>query len=373
MSLLGFSTLSLYLFRLYFRYFFLLLAIFVLILAIGNAFSLFQILKSSSLPIVIFITAVFAKVPYLVNENLILMSFIATLFLLLRLAKTKELLIILSSGLSFWSLITPIITAVFVIANIFIFFIIPLSTPLLIYHDNIIKYKNKKNISYFDKSLLINKEGFFKEYLENNYQVIHFKKINKKIKNITILKISKENNNLLRRIEAEEAEISNNQINMKQAVILDYENNSVEKQYSQISKNVNLPTLFSFPLIVNMLSEPYFLNIWQIQEILYYSKLINMNFKNHAIFYYKQLLKSFAMVSTSLLAASFFSIRDYTRLQNKKIISKGLLIVVFVYFFFEFSSKFLMILNFNIISSLIFPIILVTLTSIWKILLNHEN
>ena len=361
--MIKFKTISIYLFRLYCRYFLVVSLVLMGVLVLSNIFDVLQKFKAIHIPSHIFWKLVLYKIPYLMNEISTLISFISMMFFLIRLIKYNELLIIFSNGIPIWRvLIIPIIAALLLGAFILII-LNPLGTYALQKYEILESQLTKKKHSGF---LVVPQGGILlsEEYKENN-RLIMAKSIDiasKKLNDITILFIDS-NNHFLKRINAMKGILTNNELQLKDITIIT--DNNIEKQ-----RQVTIPTSLSINNFTERFALPEMINIWELPNSIKKFLKSGVPATNYQIYYYKQLLKPMMMVATVVLACCFISLRQRDNSQKKMLVG-GLVTGFSIYSLLEIMVRVLASNGIQPFLSVLLPIFLIILISNFVIL--HFN
>ncbi len=354
-------TLSIYLFRLYCKYFLIISLIIVSGLILSNIFDILQKFKSIHIPSGFFWRLVFYKIPYLLNEVAALLSFIAALFFLKRLIQNNELTIILSSGVALWRILLIPIFAALLIGVLVVAVINPIGTyGLQEYQALENKLTKKKNYD-----LLVSQAGilFFEEY-KNENRIIQAKSVDIKHKNFTNLTLLfiDTNNNFLKRIDAKNAILDEGKFYLYNAKV-SRNNNTETESHSALVVETNL----SITSFLDSLNSPEMISIWRLAKII--NKLIDLGLPviQYELYYYKQLLKPIIMASNVVLAACFITLNPRQLYQNKMLF-RGIFTGFLAYCLIEITLRILAYNGITAILAILLPLILLISISNFVIL-----
>ncbi|WP_375327261.1 LptF/LptG family permease [Candidatus Tisiphia endosymbiont of Nemotelus uliginosus] len=353
--MINLKILSIYLLRLYCGCFINISLIVTGILILSNIFDLLQQFKSLYIPTHYFWKLVLYKIPYFLNEISGLISFSAMLFLLKKLTKYNELLLMLCNGIHIWKIILiPAIAAI--IFGILITTICnPIGTIGLQKYEQLkAKLTNKTSANF-----RISQSGIL--FLEQNNitkQIVQTKVIdiaNNKLKGFTLLMLD-QNNNFLKRIDAPYAILTDNNLDITAAKM--YDGQSVQS-YSQL----NIPTTLSVNKLLDNFINPEMISIWDLPLTIKQLVEAGLPTLNYKIYYYKQLFKPIIMGIMVILASCFFNLKQQNNIQGKVLIL-GLFIGFITYFALEIAVK---MLSYNTIT----PALAVLLPNICILLISN--
>jgi lipopolysaccharide export system permease protein len=303
------KTLSIYLFKLYCNYFISILLLLIGILIISNIFDILQKFKDYHIPISIFWRLVLYKIPYLVNEVSSLVSFIAMLAFLKKLTKYNELIALLCGGIHIWKIIIAPVCATMVIGMTLVAIYNSMGIAGLKKHEFLQNKLSKKE----PNNLVISKSGLMLlENYQNEKRLIHigsFDIVNNKLSKIIILFLDK-NNYFLKRIDAQQAILVENNFKLINVKTSDQH---LSKQYD----NLDVPTNLSINNLLNNFTPPEMIAIWNLPKAIHQLVQAGFPVTNYQIYYYKQLFKPIIMVTSVILAACFFSLKQRDNSQGK--------------------------------------------------------
>jgi len=362
--MINFNTLFTYLFKLYLGYFIAVLVIISGALVLSNIFDVLQKFKTIHVPTNLVWKLVLYKIPYLLGEIASLISFISTLFFLRRLTKYNELVTILCSGHPIWKIFIIPVIAAFLIGVIFVTIVNPIGVYGLQKHEKLEKILTKKNQGNF----IVAQSGllFFEEYNKEN-RIIQAKSMNittKELKDLTILFVDS-NNNLLKRIDANSAILSEGNFKLISSIVITNDD-------SIIHDNLTIPTNLSIGNFTDRFIVPEMISIWKIKSSINKFLKFGLPIINYQIHYYKLLFKPLTMVSTVILASCFISIRQRDNSQVKMLVS-GLFLGFIIYSLIEIFLRILVYKGIEPILAVLLPTFFLMFISNFIILHSHKT
>lgn len=345
-----YRTLFIYIFKLYCRSFGIILCVFIGVLLLSNAFDILQKFKSTYISSQLFWKLVLYKIPYLINEISVLISFVAMVVFLRMITKYNELIVILCNGMPLWRVLAVPIIATFLLG----IFITTIINPLGVY--GIKKYEQvaAKLIKKRYNNLTISQFGifFFEEYGHEN-RIIQTQSINPttyEMHNVIILFVDHKNR-FIKRIDAPYMKLSNNSLQLtKPKVITD---NNIENYESLI-----IPTALSINNIMNSFIAPEMISFWELPSVINTLLKIGLPASNYQIYYYKQLFKPLMMVATAILSCCFLSLRLRDN-SHKKMLVNGVVLGFASYTAIEIILRMLAYSGIKPILAVLLPICLI--------------
>jgi len=222
-----------------------------------------RISKTGDGDIILSIKLAFLKLPEMVFEIFPFIILFGTLATFYNMAKSSELVIFRSSGISIWKILTPPILIVTIIG----FFLILALQPFISFTSSKYKELEARYIRGQTSLITLSENGLWlkEEKLEDNsYYIIHSLGMDKRYGNIenVIFFNYQENGNLLRRIDADNAILSDQEWVLSNAWIKEYEQSIFREKYSiktnltidQIQENFSPPETISFWALPNFIS-----------------------------------------------------------------------------------------------------------------------
>ena len=222
------KVLSQYLLYGYFKRIFKVILIFYCFGLILNLFEEIEFFKNlgESLLIPIMLTALF--IPSLIVKMLPFIIFISSLWFLLDLRNSKDLLTLKVFGYSNFKIFFILALTSFVFGWIILFTINPLTSSMVKYYEKT-KSEYSKDI---DHLVSINKNGLWtKENLNTGHRIISAKEIkNNVLEEITIFDLDKDYN-LIQKIYSKTADISKNKWDLSKVLIIKFNDGIVQEDY----------------------------------------------------------------------------------------------------------------------------------------------
>lgn len=193
------KILTRYLFREIFNYFFLFFVMFTVIILVNNIYTnLDDFLRYSTNAVTIVMRLIYS-IPELLGQTLPMICLLATIFSYGLLAKNKEILAMVASGISFYRLALPaLVFGLALTAFSFWFYetVVPASASQAEYIKKILIKRQKESIFTKNDDLLVKGE-------KNRYYCIKvYDSQRKEMLYPTILQLSEDNGNIIERIDA---------------------------------------------------------------------------------------------------------------------------------------------------------------------------
>lgn len=359
------KTLSFYILKLYCRYFFTTLLVFAAVLILSGSFDVLQKFKSINIPQHIFWKLILYKIPYLLNEIIALISFVATLFLLDVLRKNNELIIILGSGVSIIRILLIAIITVLLLSSL----VVGVINPVGVYglqkyqqlEDKITKKRRSSIMIEQPRGILL-----FEEY-KDEHRIIQVKSIDfakQELKNIIILFLNA-NNRFLKRIDAGKAFLSDHVLKLKTVKITDANNTKAQDE-------LDLETNLSIQKFADSFVEPEMISIWNLPGVIKQFMQSGLPVIKYQSYYYRQLFKPLMLTATVLLAGCFVNVNSRATGFEKKNLVLGILLGFVVYSASEIIIRVLVYNGLQPLWAVLIPILLIILISNFVILHLHE-
>lgn len=268
---------------------------------------------------------VLLRSPYLLEQILPFLVFVAALFVFWRMNRANELLIFRSIGVSLWGLILPIGLTALMIGFIDLTVFNPLSSAMQKRYEKLEKRylsKNKEEIKVTSTGIWLS------ERMGANQAIYRADKID--LKNLTLLNLNiiirSAENKFIERIDAKTAQIRGNQLVLREGW-----ETQVEKS-SQPFIEKTIKTTFNKNIIEKMKVSRAAFSFWELPSyisLLEISGLHNLKYKMN---WYSMLASSFWLGAMILLAAAF-SCRPHRQGKTVLILLTGLIVGFFLYFF----------------------------------------
>lgn len=353
------KTLVHYVFRLYSGYFAAIFLIIAGVLILSCAFDILQKFKSVTIPAGVFWKFVLYKVPYLLNETMVLISFISTLFFWQSLVKYNELLIILSSGVPFWRILGVAALTSFFFGLLTIMVLNPIGTYGLGRYEQLsakLNNKRQSDVIKIEEGLLS-----FEKY-EDSRRLIQARSLNidaKELYDVNIIFIDKKNA-FLKRIDAGRAKLDEGVIKLSSAKI-------ITKTDLEDSIDMVIPTKLTISDFKDSLVSPEVVSFWELPALI--TKLSNsgITVTNYQIYYYKQLFKPMTMVAMIILASCFIRLEGRGNVNIARL-GMATFVGIITYFLLEIIIKLLAYNGIAPMASVLLPIFLIIFISNFLVL-----
>jgi len=349
------KTLAKYFYKKYITtllYSFLVSAVFVFI--IDTAELSRRISKAGDGDIILAIKLSFFKFPEMVFEIfpfIILFGSLATFY---NMAKSSELVIFRSSGISIWKILTPPILVVSIIG---LFLILALQ-PFIAFTSAKFKELEARSIRGQLSLITLSENGLWlkEENLENNtYYIIHSLGMDKRYGNIenVIFFNYQENGNLLRRIDADNAQLTSGKWSLSNAWIKETEKTVFYENYS-INTNLTIDQ------IQENFSPPETISFWALPNFITIAEEAGFASQRHKTRFFNLIIFPFFLVAM-VLAAAPFSINYIRTSRTNILIFGGIITGLAVYTLSSVSLAFGSSGAINpLLSAIITPIIAIT-------------
>ncbi len=218
-----------YLFSGFFKTIFKVILIFYCFGLILNLFEEIEFFKNLNVTILIPITLTALFIPSLIIKMLPFIIFISSLWFLLTLRDTKDMLNLKVYGYSNFKIFFILAMSSFIFGWVVLFTINPFTSTMVKYYEQT-KSEYSKDI---DHLVSINKNGLWtKENLSTGHRIISANEIDGNVlKRITIFDLDKDYS-LIQKIYSKTADISKNKWTLKEAIIVKFKDGVVQQSYS---------------------------------------------------------------------------------------------------------------------------------------------
>jgi lipopolysaccharide export system permease protein len=328
-------------------------------------FDILNKIRSSIVPFIQILFMAFLKLPYLISELFPLIIFISLLFMLDRMSKSNELIILFSSGISIWKLITPVLSITFLLSIIFVTIWQPIASVMLNKQEFMISKADKGT----QNSMLISGSGLYiHESLNAENRVYTAKNIspsNFTFNEITILILDKKNQ-LIKKIEADKASLEKNIFELSGSILV------TNKFGREIETIQELKTKLDFKYILDKFSSPEKIPFWKLGSLSSHLENSGINADNFINYYYKLLFRPLYAIAVCFLACCFISLNNRT-FSNVKLIGMGSIVGLLVHGFKEIFSAYLIANNFSSSVAQIMPLLIIASFSAMIIFHKFEN
>ncbi len=324
------KVLSQYLLYGYFKRIFKVVLIFYCFGLILNLFEEIEFFKNLGETVLIPITLTALFIPSLIIKMLPFIIFISSLWFLLDLRNSKDLLTLKVFGYSNFKIFFILALTSFIFGWIILFTINPLTSSMVKYYEKT-KSEYSKDI---DHLVSINKNGLWtKENLNNGHRIISAEEIkNNILKEIIIFDLDKDYN-LIQKIYSKTGDISKNKWALQEVVIIKFNDGIVQEDYKD---NYSIFSKYDDEKINSLFSN--FDTMSFLDLILNYQDLQNKGYNKS---YLDQNLNSmlslpfFLFMMTAL--ASILTMNTLKQSNNFAFIVAGIIACVAVYYFKDLS------------------------------------
>ena len=295
-----------------------------------NLFEEIEFFKNLNVTVLIPITLTALFIPSLIIKMLPFIIFISSLWFLLGLRNSKDLLTLKVFGYSNFKIFFILAITSFVFGWIILFTINPFTSTMVKYYEKT-KSEYSKDI---DHLVSINKNGLWtKENINTGYRIISANKIKKNVlEKVTIFDLNKDYN-LIQKIYSETADISNNKWDLKEVIVIRFDNGVTQEiykdNYSIISKYDHEKINSLFRNFDTMSFLDLILNYQSLQKKGYNKAYLDQNLNSMLS------LPFFLFMMTAL--ASILTMNTLKQSNNFTFVVVGLIACVAVYYFKDLS------------------------------------
>ena len=214
----------------FFKTIFKVILIFYCFGVILNLFEEIEFFKNLNVSVLIPITLTALFIPSLIIKMLPFIIFISSLWFLLNLRNSKDMLTLKVFGYSNFKIFFILAMTSFIFGWIVLFTVNPFTSTMVKYYEQT-KSEYSKDI---DHLVSINKNGLWiKENLNSGHRIISATEINKNtLEGITIFDLDKDYD-LVQKIYSEVADISKNKWKLQQVTIIRFDNGMVKQSYEE--------------------------------------------------------------------------------------------------------------------------------------------
>lgn len=338
-------------------------SVLLILLFISSAFDITQKYKSIYISPTDLWLLIIYKIPYLFCELASASCFLSTILFFQTFRKSRELIIMLSSGIPLWNIVMiPAVTSL-AYGFIILFIIGPIGTVGLNKYQRLeatISDTPSTNFAIFKTGI------YFHERFSNTNRVIYAKSIDEEtntIRNLSIM-ITDKHNNLIEHIESPEATLENYTFNIFNATI-------VKTGIIQKIDQINIPTSISIKNMMMQFNRPETVQFWNLGSMV--NKFIESGFSvtKYQLYYYKLIFRPLSMLALAMVACCFICINPRDKKNRTNLIlavSSG----IFSYFILELSYRVLAYSNILPLLSVLLPILVIIMISNFVILHFHE-
>ena len=295
-----------------------------------NLFEEIEFFKNLNTSIVIPITLTAFYIPSMMIKLLPFIIFISSMWFLLNIRNSKDLLILKVYGYSNFKIFFTLAFTSFIFGWLILFAINPITSAMMKYYE-----KTKSQYSRdIDHLITINKNGLWiKENVNSGYRIISADETrNNILKNIMIFNLD-ENHNLVEKIYSNNADISKNDWILRDVVISDL-NGGVSRKRSFTSHTIS--STYNYEKIMTLFRN--FETMSFLDLITNYDRLQNTGYnKSHLDQNLNSMLSLpfFLFIMTAL--ASILTLNTLRKSNNFNFIVVGLIACVGIYYFKDLS------------------------------------
>ena len=319
-----------YLFTGYLRTILIVIMIFYCFGLILNLFEEIEFFKNSNSSLLIPMSLTALYVPNIIIKLLPFIIFISSMWFLLNLRNSSDLLTMKVYGYSNFKIFFIIALISFIFGWVILFAVNPITSTMVKYYEQT-KSKYSRDI---DHLISINKNGLWiKENINNGYRIISADPTRSNIvENVTIFNLDK-NNILINKIYSKNADISQNKWDLKDVIINKFEDGISSQIYLDNYEIISEYNYHKISVLFKNFDTMSFLEL-----LLNYDDLQKKGYNKS---YLDQNLNSmlsmpfFLFIMTSL--ASILTMNTLKRSNNFAFIVAGLIVCVGIYYFKDLS------------------------------------
>ena len=304
--------------------------------------------------IILAIKLAFLKLPEMVFEIFPFIILFGSLVTFYNMAKNSELVIFRSSGISIWKILTPPILVVSIIG----LFLILVLQPFIAFTSSKYKELEARSIRGQLSLITLSENGLWlkEENLENNtYYIIHSLGMDKRygsIENVIFFNYQ-ENGNLLRRIDADNAQLLKGKWSLSSVWIKETEETVFYENYS-INTNLTIDQ------IQENFSPPETISFWALPKFITIAEEAGFASQRHKTRFFNLIVFPFFLVAM-VFASAPFSINYIRTSRTNILIFGGIITGLAVYTLSSVSLAFGSSGAINpLLSAIITPIIAIT-------------
>jgi len=319
------SKLNIYLLKNFIYTFLIIFTLFLLLVFFSDLIEQFRKSTNKNVPISIVFRLTFLNAPFLIFSTLPIVVFFSTVFCYLKLIRSSEYIVMVSSGVSSLQLTKAPIAIFFLISLIFVIIINPLSAVF----QKEFQELDYKYIKRVDRLTSISKNGIWlmQENKNGLTNIIYAKNIEDDgatLIDFMLLEYGADNE-LKGRIDGEVAKLINEKWLMSKLLFTKKNQAPVYYNYLEYSAFINKND------IKNSLSAPEMMSFLQLGSFIYILEKLGYSANDYKIYFYNILLMPFVTLGFVLLANSIIIDIKQNDKFTKVIVTSFLLI--FIYYF----------------------------------------
>jgi lipopolysaccharide export system permease protein len=269
------------------------------------------------------------KMPHTVQDTLPFVVLVAMMFALFRLARTHELVVMRSAGVSVWQVLGPPLAAVALIGAVNLLLFNPVAAEL---YD---RYQRREDalVQSTEAALNITEGGLWlREARDDTAIIVHATQLRQEsgvlyLRGVTIF-VTDRRDQLSRRYEAPAAEIRSSVINLERAWEM------APGENSQFHETLALPSSITPEKVQESFASPESMSIWTLPAFIRFSRESGFSVLAHRL-YWQSLLASPFMLLAMVIVASAFCLSAGTRAGAWTLRAIGGLAGGFLFYFFN--------------------------------------
>ena len=322
-----FKKLNIYFFKTFLKSFFMVFLLFTVLIFFSDLIEQFRKSTNKNVPLEIIIKLTIFNTPSLSFSTLPIVIFFSTLLSYLKLIRSSEYIVMVSSGISSLRLAKAPIAIFSIISILFVLIINPLSAVF----QKKFQELDYKYIKRVDRLTSISKNGVWlmQENVNGLTNIIYAKNIQDEgaiLLDFMLLEYSSENE-LLGRIDGKIAKLENEKWLMQN--ILFTKQNAEPVFYKELNYNAYI----SIEDIRNSLSAPEVMSFLQLGSFIFILEKLGYSANDYKIYFYNILLLPFIIIGFVILASTIvIDIKQNDKFTKVIIVS---FLFVFIYYFFS--------------------------------------
>ena len=320
------SKLNIYLLRNFIYSFLIIFTLFLLLIFFSDLIEQFRKSTNKNVPIDIIFRLTFLNAPFLIISTLPIVIFFSALFCYLKLIRSSEYIIMGSSGVSSLQLTMVPIGTFFIIGLIFVIIINPLSAIF----QKEFQELDYKYIKRVDRLTSISKNGIWlmQENKNGLTNIIYAKSIKNEgatLIDFMLLEYGLDNE-LKGRIDGKEAKLSNEKWLMRKLLFTKKDEDPVYYDYLEYNAFISKDD------IKNSLSAPEMMSFLQLASFIYILEKLGYSANDYKLYFYNILLMPIVIIGFVFLANSMIiDIKQNDKFTKVIVVS---FLLLFVYYFF---------------------------------------
>jgi lipopolysaccharide export system permease protein len=320
-----FSKLNIYLLRNFIYSFLIIFTLFLILVFFSDLIEQFRKSTNKNVPINIIFRLAFLNAPFLIFSTLPIVVFFSAIFCYLKLIRSSEYIVMGSSGISSLQLTRAPMAIYFLIGLVFVILINPLSAVF----QKEFQELDYKYIKRVDRLTSISKNGIWlmQENKNGLTNIIYAKSIENEgatLIDFMLLEYGADNE-LKGRIDGEVAKLDNEKWLMNKLLFTKKDENPIFYDYLEYSAFITKDD------IKNSLSAPEMMSFLQLGSFIYILEKLGYSANDYKIYFYNILLMPLVIIGFVLLANSIIINVKQNDKFTKVIVTSFLLI--FIYYF----------------------------------------